>query len=87
MREQAEELADVTAEEGTDERVEWASPTRIEIPTRGGDVPAIVHGASRAQEPPVDRDARRVRASDEQEPETAGHSPSDLDIEGNWEQD
>ncbi|HEY7801830.1 MAG TPA: hypothetical protein VIE40_04085 [Dehalococcoidia bacterium] len=86
IRAEADEYTIVNANEPLDEDVEDASPTELLIPTASGDTleETIAIPPDDEREPPSNADQPLAHATDEQQPETAGHSTGDEDIEGNF---
>jgi hypothetical protein len=86
IRAEAEEYAVVSANEPLDEDVEDASPTELLIPTASGDTleETIAIPPENEREPASNADQPLAHATEEQQPETAGHDTGDEDIEGNF---
>ncbi|HZP58618.1 MAG TPA: hypothetical protein VFC53_13865 [Dehalococcoidia bacterium] len=86
VRRQADELAGIDANAPFDERVESASPDEVEVPTPSGDeLEEMVRTPPEDErEPRANARDALTRAPDEYQPETAGRSPGDIDIEGDW---
>jgi len=86
IRAEAEEFADVSADEPLDEDVELAAPAELMVTLPSGDLleEEVATPPEGERERASNADEPLARAPDELQPETQGRSPGDEDIESNW---